>query len=77
METRTVEQTTKLREKGEAWEEFKSCWAFFQSWASQKGDALNVIEFKEKYTGDTKAGAEADKLPTPGFPIHRSWGMEG
>jgi hypothetical protein len=69
VEARSIEQTVALGADPEVWKEFKECWAFLKSWASQEGDARNVMTWMEHYTGDAHAQAEADKLLPPPHPV--------
>jgi hypothetical protein len=68
VEARSIEQTVALDTDPEVWKEFKECWAFLKSWASQEGDARNVVMWMEHYAGDAQAQAEADKLLPPPQP---------
>jgi hypothetical protein len=68
LEARSFEQTVALGTNPELWNSFKECWAFLKSWASQPGDAVDVVSYLENYTGDAEAQAEADRLIPPPPP---------
>ncbi|KAE9368447.1 hypothetical protein N431DRAFT_443887 [Stipitochalara longipes BDJ] len=58
-----------LAGSGELWGEFKQCWAFLKSWASQKGAPVDIATYLKRYKGDDRAWADANRLTPPASSI--------